>query len=115
MVYLDELNSSEQRRLSVPYAGIAGHGIPSVLADYPPLRFAPFGTPRSASDSSHSHCRASPFASAAAQTCESRPIKVKMGRYIEMTIPPMTTPRKTIMTGSSMVSRLATAASASSS
>ena len=42
-------------------------------------------------------------------------IKVKIGRYIEMTMPPITTPRKTIMTGSISVMRFEIAASASSS
>ena len=42
-------------------------------------------------------------------------IRVKIGRYIEMTMPPMTTPRKTIITGSMRVIRLEMDESASSS
>jgi hypothetical protein len=43
------------------------------------------------------------------------PISENSGKYIEMTMPPTTIPRNTIMTGSSAVSRSFTAASTSSS
>src|SRR5439155_7709351 len=43
------------------------------------------------------------------------PTSVKMGMYIEMTIPPTVTPRTTIIAGSSAVMRSPTAASTSSS
>ena len=42
-------------------------------------------------------------------------IRANIGRYIAMTMPPMTTPRKTIMTGSISAIMPSTAASTSSS
>jgi hypothetical protein len=42
-------------------------------------------------------------------------IRSKIGMYIAMTMPPTTPPRKAIITGSSSVSRPATATSTSSS
>jgi hypothetical protein len=71
--------------------------------------------PSPGNDEALPHGRASCFAGVPLRCYCTALIMSKIGRYIDTTMPPTTTPRNTIIIGSSRLKRLLTAASTSSS